>query len=88
MWKDYRKSILAFLGLLVTNVSTELMKNGTVVPTTVGDGLRWAITMIAGTWLVYQVPNDTSKQANKHLRDNGLKAVPADETLPPAPGLP
>lgn len=85
--KEYWKAILAFLGLLATNIATELMRGPEFWPTNWGSALRWAVTVIAGTWLVYRVPNATQpKQFSKHLKQNGLKTVPVDETLPPAPG--
>lgn len=86
--KEYRKAILAFLGLLATNVMTELMKGPEFWPTDYGSGARWAVTLIAGTWLVWQVPNKTQpKQVEKHLEQNGLRSVPQDTVLPPPPGF-
>ena len=86
--KEYSKAILAFLGLLATNVAADIMGGGEEWwPATWQEGLRWAVTMLAGTWLVYRIPNTPQpKQIDKHLHDNGLKTVPADAVLPPAPG--
>lgn len=54
--RDYWKAILAFLGLLATNAATDLMQSGEPWPADGGEILRWLISIVAGTWLVYQVP--------------------------------
>ncbi|UOW93097.1 hypothetical protein SEA_NOSHOW_28 [Mycobacterium phage NoShow] len=54
----YTKAILAFLSLLATNVATEVTQDGVVFPTDGGEWARWAISIIGGTWLVYQLPNN------------------------------
>jgi hypothetical protein len=84
--KEYSKAIMAFLGLLATNVAADVMGGGDEWwPATWGEGVRWLVTMLAGTWLVYQIPNRPQPaQIDKHLKDNGLKAVPTDTKLPPA----
>ena len=56
----YVKSILAFLALVLTNVATQLTTTGTAWPTDGGEWVRFAVTTVLGTWLVYQVPNRTS----------------------------
>jgi hypothetical protein len=84
--KEYRKAILAFLGLLATNVAADVMGGGNEWwPATIGEGVRWAVTMLAGTWLVYRIPNAPQfQQVDGYLGDHGMKAVPTDKVLPPA----
>lgn len=56
-WQHYWKSILAFAGLVATNASASLMQTGEPWPTDGGQWARWAVTTVAGTWLVYQKRN-------------------------------
>lgn len=56
----YLKSILAFLTLVATNVATQLMTTGVPWPTSTGEWVRFAVTTVLGTWLIWQVPNKTS----------------------------
>lgn len=51
------KSVLAFLGLVVTNAFADWMADGAVWPTSLSEGLRWALTIVGGTLLVRQTPN-------------------------------
>lgn len=53
----YWKSILAFVSLFVTNVYTELQTGDEPWPTTASDWVRWVVTILAGTAVVYSVPN-------------------------------
>ena len=86
--KEYSKAILGFLALLATNMATDLMRGEEFWPSTPGEILRWAITSIAGTWLIYQIPNALqAKQVDRYLKQKGLRAVPEDEILPPAPDV-
>lgn len=56
-WQHYWKSIMAFLGAVLTNVATRLIINGEPWPTNVRDGLAFAGTTALSTWLVYQKAN-------------------------------
>lgn len=52
----YMKAILAFVGLLVTNVYTELQTGDQPWPTTVAEWVRWVVTVVGGTAVVYFGP--------------------------------
>lgn len=54
-FNNIRKALLAFVALFVTNVTTELMKDGNVLPTNWGDAARWLLTIGLGTAAVYSV---------------------------------
>lgn len=56
----YTKAILAFISLLATNVATELTQDGVVFPSDGGEWARWLVSILGGTWLVYQLPNARS----------------------------
>lgn len=56
-WQHYWKAILAFLALLVTNVSTRLVANGEPLPQTGEEWVTFAATTVGGTWLVYRKAN-------------------------------
>lgn len=56
-WQHYWKSILAFLSLLITNVATIWVTNGTPLPHTSTEWVTFAVTTIGGTWLVFQKSN-------------------------------
>ena len=56
-WQQYWKAILAFSGLLVTNVATRWVVNAEPLPQTSKDWIAFAVTTIGGTWLVYQKAN-------------------------------
>ena len=53
----YSKAIMAFVGLLVTNVATRWVINAEPLPITGKDWVAFAVTTIGGTWLVYQKAN-------------------------------
>ena len=54
--KPYWKAILAFVSLLATNVSADLMNGGPPWPQNAGEWARWLVTQIVGTYAVYRVP--------------------------------
>jgi hypothetical protein len=56
----YLKAILAFVALLVTNIATDLTTGNEPWPSDGGEWARWLLTIVLGTWLVYQVPNTPS----------------------------
>ncbi len=56
-WQHYWKSILAFLSLVATNASADLTLSSEPWPQTGAEWLRWTITTLGGTWLVYQKGN-------------------------------
>ena len=51
------KSVAAFAALLLTNVFTRLVTNGEALPTDTKGWLTFGITVIGGTWLVWQKQN-------------------------------
>lgn len=51
------KSVLTFLGMVITNAAVDLMQSGKPWPETPADWLRWAVSILLVTWIVYQVPN-------------------------------
>jgi hypothetical protein len=60
-WSHITKSVLAFLGLLATNIATELMQHDTAWPTNGGEWARWVLTIVLGTLGVYSLPNTTKE---------------------------
>lgn len=65
MVSEYWKSILAFLGLVATNAAASLMQYEVPWPLTGGDWARWLVSIVAGTWLVYRVPNTDHGSASR-----------------------
>lgn len=55
--KYLAKSILAFLGLLATNVATRWVVNGEPLPASTSDWVAFGVTTIGGTWLVFRTSN-------------------------------
>lgn len=51
------KAVLAFLALLATNVATALVSSGQPWPHDRAGWLTFAVTIVGGTWLVYQKSN-------------------------------
>jgi hypothetical protein len=64
--QSYLKAVLAFLSLLATNVATNLTTNSEAWPTNVHEWVRWTVTIVLGTWLVWQVPN---RDTGRHAKD-------------------
>ncbi len=54
----YWKSILAFVALLVTNLSANIANSGTLTPQTTGEWLTLLLTTVAGTFAVYAKRNE------------------------------
>lgn len=62
-WYAYAvKALLAFLGILVTNAFADL-QSGRPWPENGGEWLRWGLTIVGGTYLVYRIPNAKPKPA-------------------------
>lgn len=57
MMGEYTKAILAFISLVVTNIAADLTAGNEPWPQSGGEWARWLLTIILGTWLVYQLPN-------------------------------
>lgn len=51
------KSVLTFLGLVLTNAAIDLMQSGKPWPEKPGDWIRWGVSIFLVTWIVYRVPN-------------------------------
>lgn len=51
------KAVLAFLALLATNVATALVTNGQPLPQSREAWLTFIVTIVGGTWLVFQKRN-------------------------------
>lgn len=60
-FSEITKTVVAFLGLLVTNAVASLMESGEPWPTNGGQWARWAISTIVGTLGVYGLPNTTKE---------------------------
>ncbi len=56
-WQQYWKAILAFLGLLVTNIAYALLDSSKPWPETPKAIGIFLLTTVLGTWLVYQKAN-------------------------------
>ena len=56
-WQQYWKSILAFLVLVATNAATDLMQSGNPWPSNSGEWVRWGVSIVGGTLLVYAKRN-------------------------------
>jgi len=66
--QPYLKTIFGFLSLVVVNAASDWMNHGAPIPETWQDGLRWFLTIVAGTVIVYRVPNlYTVPQATQKL---------------------
>lgn len=50
------KAVLAFLAIVATNAFADL-HSGRPWPEDGGEWLRWALTIIVGTYAVYRIPN-------------------------------
>lgn len=64
-WQHYWKAICAFAVLVATNAATDLTTSGTPWPATGGDWVRWAVSIVGGTLVVYGKGNAPKDPAPK-----------------------
>lgn len=62
-WQHYWKAILTFVGAVATNAFADLLQSGQPWPATGGEWVRWAVSIIGTTYLVYRVPNKPKAEA-------------------------
>lgn len=60
-WQHYWKAILAFAGAVTTNAFTDLLQSGQPWPVSGWEWLRWAVSIVGMTYLVYAGPANKPK---------------------------
>jgi hypothetical protein len=71
---QYTKTIVAFVALLVTNLSANLMDSGQALPQDGGEWARLIISTLAGTALTFGLPNTTTDPVVAREQSVRLKA--------------
>lgn len=83
-WQHYWKSICAFVVLVATNATTDLMQDGNPWPSTGAEWARWAVSILGGTLLVYGKRNLDKKPVDVGADDNP-PTIPIKVPAPSAP---
>lgn len=60
-WQHYWKAILAFIGAVATNAFTDLLQSSQPWPASGWEWLRWAVSIVGMTYLVYRGPANAPK---------------------------
>lgn len=78
------KAILAFVSLVVTNAIADWQAQGSPFPHSLGDVVRWVLTSLVGTVVVYLKANTTTDTARAAVSSVRLKNSKPRKTAKPA----
>ena len=65
-WQHYWKAILAFAGAVASNAFADLLQSGQPWPANSGEWVRWTVSIVGTTYLVYRGPANQPKAVDAH----------------------
>ncbi|WPH57663.1 hypothetical protein [Mycobacterium phage WXIN] len=81
-WQHHWKAILAFLTLVATNAATDLMQSGNPWPSNGGEWVRFAVSTVGGTLIVWSKRN--KEPVDKPIQESADSSVePVEEVAKP-----